>query len=320
MNRLLQLRLGTKITLLAVCPIVAAVAVILATLLIRQRQLNVEVDETVVAQAMSECAKVAKDAYLICAGMELRNQQELDRSMAYAREGIARAGGFALTAETASWQAVNQLTKQSTTLSLPKASLGESQWLGQITAADKTAPIVDDVRRATGNFCTIFQRINEAGDMLRVCTSVQKDDGTRAIGTYIPAQSPDGAPNPVIQSVLRGESYRGRAFVVNDWHAAAYEPLWDAGKHRVIGMLYVGLPLRTITKEVHDTITRMVAGKTGYVFVISGTGDDRGRYIVSAQGKRDGENIWEAKDSSGRLFIQSLTSKALVTRDGATDF
>ena len=63
----------------------------------------------------------------------------------------------------------------------------------------------------------------------------------------------------------------------------------------------------------------MKVGKTGYVYVLGTQGDQRGHYIVSSQGKRDGENIWEVKDDSGRLFIQSIVAKALATRDGEAD-
>lgn len=48
-------------------------------------------------------------------------------------------------------------------------------------------------------------------------------------------------------------------------------------------------------------------------------GDQRGRYLISKDGLRNGENIWEAKDSQGRLFIQSMVEKALRTRQGAVE-
>mgnify|MGYP001546658694 CR=1 FL=1 len=179
---------------------------------------------------------------------------------------------------------------------------------------------MDDVSHLTGNFCTIFERMNDAGDMLRVNTSVLKTDGTRAVGTFIPAKNPDGTANAVIKTVLGGQTYRGRAFVVNDWHAAAYEPIWDPAHARVIGMLYVGVPLTAINKDLHDIILKMTVGKTGYVYALGAGGDQRGHYLVSAAGKRDGENIWEAKDASGRLFIQSIVAKALATHDGESDY
>ena len=50
-------------------------------------------------------------------------------------------------------------------------------------------------------------------------------EATDAIGTYIPAVNPDGEPNPVISRVLKGQTFRGRAYVVNDWYMTAYEPI-----------------------------------------------------------------------------------------------
>jgi methyl-accepting chemotaxis protein len=155
--------------------------------------------------------------------------------------------------------------------------------------------------------------MNDDGDMLRVDTSVVAAGGARAVGTYIPHQNADGSPNQVIATVLKGETYRGRAFVVSEYHDAAYEPIWDTARTRVIGMLYVGVSMADLGNEFHDAITKVLVGKTGYVFVL----DSRGKYLVSRHGERDGETIWEAKDANGRLFIQSIVNKALETSDGA---
>ncbi len=69
--------------------------------------------------------------------------------------------------------------------------------------------------------------------MLRVATNVIGDNGKRAIGTFIPATGPDGQPNPIVAAVLRGETFVGRAYVVNTWYMAAYEPLWDSQKNLI---------------------------------------------------------------------------------------
>ncbi|HTZ19619.1 MAG TPA: methyl-accepting chemotaxis protein, partial [Opitutaceae bacterium] len=291
----------------------------LVSLLFEQNKLQRTVDSSIRLQGNEEAAKIAKSVYLLCAGTEARNQKELTHNLGLAQEILNRAGGTALGSETVTWEAINQLTKQSTSITLPKLTVGAT-WLGQIAAAKDTAPIVDEVSHLTGNFCTIFQRMNDAGDMLRVCTSVLKNDNTRALGTFIPARNTDGTDNAVIQAVLRGDIYHGRAFVVNDWHAAAYAPIWDADRHRVIGMLYVGIGLGTINRELQAAITQMKVGKTGYVYVLGGTGDQRGKYIVSYQGKRDGENIWEEKDANGGTFVQSIIAKGIATRDGTAAF
>ncbi|HTI99206.1 MAG TPA: bacteriohemerythrin [Dongiaceae bacterium] len=306
------MKVSAKITLLAVCPVAFAVTVSLTTLFVQQRRLHTEVNTSIRQQAYDQGAKVAQSVYWLCASSEARNQRVLAHNLGVARDLLTQSGGVTVGADTVSWQAVNQFTRQATAITLPKLLVG-SNWLGQVTAAKAPAGFVDEVTHQTGDFCTIFQRMNDAGDMLRVSTTVLNTNDTRAIGTYIPAQNPDGVPNAVVQTVLKGETYCGRAFVVNQWQATAYEPIWDAAHKQVIGMLYTGIGMTAINKELHDAITEMVVGKTGYVYVLGGTGDQKGKYIVSFQGKRDGENIWEAKDASGRLFIQSVIEKGLKT-------
>jgi hypothetical protein len=311
-------KIGTKITLLAVCPVLVALAAVFVTLIVQRGNLARSVDRTVRQQAYSEASKIANNVYLLCASTETRNQKDLTHSLGVARDLVVQAGGVHLAEETVTWQATDQFTQKTSAQTLPKMLVG-TRWPGQNVSASEPGIVADDVRRLTGSFCTIFQRMNEAGDMLRICTSVLKTDGTRALGTFIPARKTDGTNNPVIQTVLAGNTYRGRAFVVNEWHAAAYEPIWDDAHARVIGMLYVGVPLTIINQELHDAIMKMKVGKTGYVYVLGTQGDQRGLYVVSSQGKRDGENIWEAKDDSGHLFIQSIVAKALATRDGEAE-
>ena len=97
--------------------------------------------------------------------------------------------------------------------------------------------IVDEVKQ------TVFQGVMYKGrdigtatifqDDVRISTNVTNKDGSRAIGTRI-------AQDVYEQVVVKGQQYLGRAFVVNDWYIAAYEPIRDfSGK--IIGILYVGL-------------------------------------------------------------------------------
>jgi two-component system NtrC family sensor kinase len=73
---------------------------------------------------------------------------------------------------------------------------------------------------------TIFQ------DDVRISTNVQNSDGRRAITTRVSAEVADA----VLKS---GNTWRSRAFVVNDWYISAYEPIRNLSGN-IIGMLYVG--------------------------------------------------------------------------------
>ncbi len=205
--------------------------------------------------------------------------------------------------EEVEWSATNQFTGQETRVELPMMMTGDT-WLGQIRSRDRQAPVVDRIQEMVGGTCTIFQRMNQDGDMLRVSTNVEKTDGTRAIGTYIPAANPNGKPNPVLKTVLAGQTFVGRAYVVNAWYITAYEPIFD-DQDKVVGMLYVGVPEQSAASMRRQIIETRV-GETGYAFVL----DSDGNYIISQDGERDGENILEARDEEGRYFIKEMIEKA----------
>jgi methyl-accepting chemotaxis protein len=154
------------------------------------------------------------------------------------------------------------------------------------------------VNRLTGQTCTLFQRMNETGDMIRIATTVQTLDKTRAIGTFIPRTEPDGKANVVISSVLSGQTYRGRAFVVNAWYITAYQPLFDdAGK--VSGILYVGVPQDSITALKRSAST-LQFGQTGRAFVF----DSKGNAIIDPFGAT------ASRKGEAPAFISEMIAKA----------
>lgn len=174
----------------------------------------------------------------------------------------------------------------------------------------KPSLIVDRVKEIAGGTCTIFQRINDNGDMLRISTNVVKKDGSRAIGTFIPQKNPDGQSNPVVSEVLKGKTFRGRAYVVNQWYITAYEPIFDEAKG-VIGMLYLGIPQENVKSLRHAVVNTRV-GKSGYVFVL----DSQGNYVISNNEEQDGKNILNTKDADGRYPIKEICQKALSLQPG----
>jgi methyl-accepting chemotaxis protein len=242
--------------------------------------------------AQESTATVARDIFRMCSAQQEAVQFQVNNDLNVARDIMQRGGGLALAQETVEWNAINQYTKAGMRVELPRMVFGDT-WLGQNENMAVASPIVDATQELVGGTCTIFQRMNEAGDMLRVCTNVEKLDQTRAIGTYIPATNPDGTPNPVVSTLLNGQTFRGRAYVVNAWYITAYEPILGASGE-VLGALYVGVKQENV-KSLREGIMKTVVGKTGYVFVLGGSGNQRGRYVISKDGKRDGENIWMRK-------------------------
>jgi len=303
----------TKIMVLCSGAVLLTAAILVAVIVWQRVNLEASVVEELDILAKNEIQKIAHDVYLMCRAQHESVLQNVQSNLNVAHAVQERLGGFSQSEEKVTWNASNQLTAQSRAVELPKMLIGD-QWLGQNSQFGQPSLIVDEVEKLVGGTCTIFQRMNQAGDMLRVCTNVAKLDNTRAIGTYIPAIDPSGAPNAVVAKVLAGQTFQGRAFVVNAWYLTAYEPLYDSQKN-VIGMLYVGVKQESV-QSLRKGIMDIIVGKTGYVFVLGGSGDQQGVYQISYKAERDGENIWDAKDSDGGLFIQEMVKKALATQHG----
>jgi methyl-accepting chemotaxis protein len=63
---------------------------------------------------------------------------------------------------------------------------------------------------------------------------------------------------------------------------------------------------------LRQCIMNIKVGATGYVYVL----DSKGRYVISKEGKRDGEDISQVKDDGGNLFIQEICKKGLSLKTG----
>lgn len=166
-------------------------------------------------------------------------------------------------------EAINQFTQSKVISELPALRIGGTV-LNHNTSPRKTTFAVDEIANLVGGAVTIFQRMNSEGDMLRVATNIKTLAGKRAVDTFIPALNPDGSPNAVIATVQNGETFLGRAFVVNEWYVTAYKPILDSSKN-TIGMLFVGLPEQS-NKDLANSIVNAKLGADGYSFIMDKKG------------------------------------------------
>ena len=128
---------------------------------------------------------------------------------------------------------------------------------------------VNENQRLLGGTQTIFQRFDSG--FVRISTNVKKENGKYAIGTYIPNSS------EVCQTILKGEKYIGRAYVVNDWYITAYEPIFH--KNKVVGMLYSGDKEKDLP-ELKEKLENLKIGETGKLMVVN----DKNEIII---GRKD---------------------------------
>ena len=194
------------------------------------------------------------------------NRDKLTVAMNFAKKQFANQGKLVETNESIQVTAKNQLTQAT-------ESIVVRRWLQGDRSIHGNFDFVDGVQSMGIETATVFQKIPQG--FLRISTNVKNLDGTRAVGTFIPM---DGA---VAQAVNKGETYSGRAWVVNAWYITTYEPIVINGD--VKGMLYVGL------KESLAKAKSVFSSKTYF--------DSGFPYIVSSDGtlmlhpKSEGKNI-----------------------------
>ena len=97
---------------------------------------------------------------------------------------------------------------------------------------------------------------------------------------------------------------------MNAWFQAAYDPILDRS-NKVVGMVYFGHK-EDQDQAVRHQIQSAKVGTTGYIFVLN----SNGRYILSKDGKRDGESIWETKDAAGQPMVQRIIQIARGLKPG----
>ncbi|WP_239499246.1 Cache 3/Cache 2 fusion domain-containing protein [Paraburkholderia tuberum] len=100
-----------------------------------------------------------------------------------------------------------------------------------MTKINNNFAVVDEVKQEIGGTATLF--VKSGDDFVRVATNVQKDDGSRAIGTVL---DPKGK---AIAAIRNGSAYYGEADILGKPYVTGYEPIRDPGGN-TIGVYYVG--------------------------------------------------------------------------------
>jgi methyl-accepting chemotaxis protein len=170
-------------------------------------------------------------------------------------------------------------------------------------------PIVDDVARETGIQSTIYQRLNDRGDMLAVASSIPGDDGLRLNGSLLPAATADGSPEPAVTAAIAGSGHRAMARFGGKLLLTSTEPLRDPSG-RVVGMALAAIGGHEL-EALYRTIVETKVGERGYFAILGAKGRHRGVYFVSRGGTRDGDDIGDLRDASGRPFVRQMIDAAV---------
>ena len=120
--------------------------------------------------------------------------------------------------------------------------------------------IVDKFTKTTGNVATVF--VKDGDDFVRISTSLLKEDGKRAIGTYL------GQKSPAYKDILDNKIYVGNARLFGKDYITVYAPIVDANEN-VIGILFIGYDFTKGLKTLADEIKKTKIGENGYFYAIN---------------------------------------------------
>ncbi len=227
----------------------------------------------------------------------VNTQEKVDISLNLAHEYLYNKGKLIeLNDEQIKYDAINQITKKTHTTNLNKWIINNEQIQNKYT-------IVDEIKKQSVETATIFQKIREG--YLRISTNVMNNEGKRAVGTFIPNDS------EVIKTIEKGETYRGRAYVVNKWYYTAYEPIYIKGK--IKGILYVGVP-DMLLEKLDGFLKTKSYFKTGYPYVV----DNKGKFLLHP--KKVGANVSEYEFYKAMIDYKTDFTKQSYIWEGKNKF
>ncbi len=299
------MRIRAKISTMALLLVLITTASILTVVFVQLNKMQTDVERELFAIEIADAKSVVHNTALLITALQTEVEQRLQYNLKAAYSLLQSVGSLHLTDNNRQWHCVNQLSLATQQVLLPELTLA-GVTNDVLARQSSTDVFIDNLAKITGVTCSLFQRINTSGDMLRISTTVPTTQGNSAVGTFIPAIHPDGLSDPVITKVLSGDIFLGRAYVVNDWYNTAYMPLYNDTKDYIIGMLYVGERQSDLVALI-KTIEKMVAGNNGNIFMLEHRGGSKNYSLVSTNG---GGNKCKPND------MCQLLSKAAIDKSG----
>jgi methyl-accepting chemotaxis protein len=278
-----------------------------SSLEISNQQINTFINENI--------TRISTDVYNLIQSQDESLQGQVTSAMNVMGNLVTASGGFTEGSSTVKWQAKNQLTGDTVDVSMPELLLGEAK-IEKITEQMKTAPVVDKISSLVDVKATIFQPMPDGTGLLRVASNVIGKDGMRAIGTYIPAKDKDGKPNAVFTSVMGKRDYMGLAYVVDAWYVAKYHPIVDS-TGKVIAVLFTGKKEESVS-TLRYAIQNTIVGKNGYVGIVAGAGDQKGRYVIPPSASMSDQLMSDEAGAESKDKYTEMVEKAVALKSGET--
>ncbi len=185
------------------------------------------------------------------------------------------------------FQIENQITHKKDTVLLPLMITAKNEIDYEVLS--KNDKLVKYIADQIGVSVAIFQLFDNG--LLMVSTTIKNNEDKSTVGTYIPKET------GVYKTIIKGEPFHGRAYMVDDWYISAFKPVYY--KNTIIGAVYVGTK-QTNLKYLKEVIQGFKLGKTYYPFIITTNGD-----IIFHPFVEKG-NLIDVQGVNGKYFIREI--------------
>ena len=111
----------------------------------------------------------------------------------------------------------------------------------------------------SGAVATVFARSGD--DFVRVSTSLKKEDGSRAMGTFL------GKASPAYEPIMKKQRYVGNARLFGKDYVTVYAPIIE--DDQILGVLFIGYDFTQGLKTLKTEMNKMILGQNGYFYAIN---------------------------------------------------
>ena len=225
MKKFKDIRIGTKLTI-TISLVVCLLMVVFGLYTIRAQK------NSILADSDTRMFEQVNDLVNIIDLQINENQQKVDIYGELAYEELLDNGKLSLINSNLTTVTVtNQENNITQSIQLPSLAYNNRPLY-------ENFEFVNMIGNLTKGTNTIFQKFGEG--YLRISTNIIDASGKRAVKTFIPNSS------PVVQSLNRGETYKGRAIILNEWYLTFYKPLLV--NNVVVGAYYFGIAEKNLSE------------------------------------------------------------------------
>ncbi|WP_207061826.1 methyl-accepting chemotaxis protein [Motiliproteus sp. SC1-56] len=173
---------------------------------------------------------------------------------------------------------------------------------------NNNSSIPDVFTKRTGAIAAVYSRAGD--DFISISTSLEKADGSRAIGQRLEST------HPGYQKLQAGEAYTGWARLFDRYYMTVYKPIVFKGE--VVGALSIGFDITEAMGLLFEGLAEIRFGDTGYVFLVRADAGSQGEFFYHPNQSQDANVLALETPDGAKPFDQLFAAdKGAFTYSGS---